>query len=200
MRGELFIDPQRCIGCRACVEACSECPGHGGFSMIHLDDLERATTVQTAPTVCMHCDEPACASVCPADAIHKGPDGVVHTAMTERCIGCSNCVLACPFGVPKYEAAFDLMMKCDLCYDRTSRDLKPMCATVCPSGALFYGTRDEVEDQRQAQPRNLFQFGAEIVRTKINYMVPAHQELVQVTEPTAVVRSVAEQCLEEAII
>ncbi len=200
MTGELFIDPQRCIGCRACVEACSECPGHGGTSMIHLDDLARTTTVQTAPTVCMHCDEPACAAVCPADAISKGPDGVVHTAMTERCIGCSNCVLACPFGVPKYDARLDLMMKCDLCYDRTSQDLKPMCATVCPSGALFYGTRAEVEDRRQAQPRNVFQFGDEVVRTKISYMVPAHHKQIRVTENAEVVRSVAEQCLEEAIV
>ncbi len=200
MKRELFIDPQRCIGCRACVQACSECPSHGGYSMIHLDELARATTVQTAPTVCMHCDEPACASVCPADAIHKGPDGVVHTAMTERCIGCTNCVLACPFGVPKYEAPLDLMMKCDLCYDRTSVDLKPMCATVCPSGALFYATRAEVEDQRQAQPRNTFQFGTEVVRTKIHYMVPAHQERICVVEPVSALRSVAEQCLEEAIV
>jgi len=200
MTGELFIDPQRCIGCRACEQACSECPGHGGYSMIHLDDVERRTSVQTAPTVCMHCDEPACASVCPADAIHKGPDGVVHTAMTERCIGCSNCVLACPFGVPKYEVERDLMMKCDLCYDRTSRDLRPMCATVCPSGALFYGTRAEVEDLRQAQPRNVFQFGHEVVRTKNNYMVPAHYEQIPASAATIVLRSVAEQCLEEAIV
>ncbi len=200
MIGALFIDPQRCIGCRACVEACSECPGHGGYSMIHLDEVARATTVQTAPTVCMHCDEPACASVCPADAIHRDSDGVVHTAMTERCIGCSNCVLACPFGVPKYDAHIDMMMKCDLCYDRTSRDLKPMCATVCPSGALFYGTRAEVEDLRQAQPRNVFQFGDEIVRTKNNYMVPAYCQQILASAPSAELRSVAEQCLEEAIV
>ncbi len=200
VRRELFIDPQRCIGCRACVEACSECPGHGGFSMIHLDFLERASTVQTAPTVCMHCEDPACVSVCPADAIHKGPDGVVHTAMTERCIGCSNCVLACPFGVPKYESAHDLMMKCDLCYDRTSRDLKPMCATVCPSGALLFGTRAEVEDSRQARPLNVFQFGDQVVHTKISYMVPAHQQSVRVSASAVGVRSVAEQCLAEAIV
>jgi Fe-S-cluster-containing dehydrogenase component len=199
-RRELFIDPQRCIGCRACVEACSECPGHGGFSMIHLDFLERASTIQTAPTVCMHCENPACISVCPADAIWKGADGVVHTAMTERCIGCTNCVLACPFGVPKYESAQDLMMKCDLCYDRTSRDLKPMCATVCPSGALLYGTRAEVEDSRQARPLNVFQFGDEVVHTKISYMVPAHQEFIRVNEPATEFRSVAEQCLAEAIV
>ena len=199
-RRELFIDPQRCIGCRACVEACSECPGHGGFSMIHLDFLERASTIQTAPTVCMHCEDPACISVCPADAIHKGADGVVHTAMTERCIGCTNCVLACPFGVPKYENAQDLMMKCDLCYDRTSRDLKPMCATVCPSGALLYGTRAEVEDSRQARPLNVFQFGDEVVHTKISYMVPAHQEFIRVNEAATEFRSVAEQCLAEALV
>ena len=200
MTRELFIDPQRCIGCRACVQACSECPDHGGHSMIHLDELARASTVQTAPVVCMHCEEPACQSVCPADAIQKGPDGVVHTAMTERCIGCSNCVLACPFGVPKYEARLDLMMKCDLCYDRTSRDLKPMCATVCPSGALFYGTRAEIEDLRHAQPCNVFQFGNELVHTKISYMVPAYFERVPVSASVVAQRSVAEQCLEEAIV
>jgi Fe-S-cluster-containing dehydrogenase component len=197
---ELFIDPQRCIGCRACVEACSECPSHGGTSMIHLDFLERATTVQSAPTVCMHCEEPACINVCPADAITKGPDGVVHTAMTERCIGCSNCVLACPFGVPKYESRRDLMMKCDLCYDRTAFGMKPMCATVCPSGALLYATRAEVEDSRQARPLNVFQFGDAVVRTKIHYMVPAHHDRIRVSPAGDAMRSVAEQCLEEAIV
>ena len=65
-----------------------------------------------------------------------------------RCLGCNNCVLACPFGVPKMESDFDLMMKCDLCYDRTSVGKKPMCASVCPSGALFFGTREEIERQR----------------------------------------------------
>jgi Fe-S-cluster-containing dehydrogenase component len=53
MIGELFVDANRCIGCRACVQAFSECPEHDGQSMIHLDWLERATSVQTAPTVCM---------------------------------------------------------------------------------------------------------------------------------------------------
>ncbi len=92
------------------------------------------------------------------------------------------------------------MMKCDLCYDRTSRDLKPMCATVCPSGALFYGTRAEVEDYRQVRPRNVFQFGHEIVRTKIHYMVPAHHEQIRIGELSRGPQSIAEQCLEEAIV
>ena len=168
--------------------------------MIHLDDLRREATVATAPTVCMHCDDPACASVCPADAIHKGPDGVVHTAMTERCIGCSNCVLACPFGVPKYDSRLDQMMKCDLCYDRTSRDLAPMCATVCPSGALFYGTAETIENDRRARPVGAFQFGKEVVQTKVRYLVPPHVETVTVSAPhDELLRSRAELCLEEAL-
>ena len=138
---EFFIDPGRCIGCQSCVHACTECETHKGKSMIHLDYVDRGASVQTLPVVCMHCDSPTCADVCPADAIKRSGDGRVMTARKPRCIACSNCVLACPFGVPKMMVEIDLMMKCDMCYDRTSTGRKPMCATVCPSGALFYGTR-----------------------------------------------------------
>lgn len=199
MIGELFIDPNRCIGCRACEQACSECPGHGGHSMIHLDDLDRATSVQTAPTVCMHCTDPACASVCPTDAIKVDPAGVVLSAMAERCIGCGNCTLACPFGVPKLYEERALMMKCDLCYDRTAVGQKPMCATVCPSGALFYGSREEVEDRRRARPLNHFAFGAETLRTRNHLMVPAAFDVVAVSPQAQAPRSRAEEQLEECL-
>ncbi len=75
-----FIDPNRCIGCRACVEACSECDTHKGHSMIHLEQVDRSISPQTVPVVCMHCDSPTCAEVCPADAIKRTADGVVQTA------------------------------------------------------------------------------------------------------------------------
>ena len=68
---EFFLDPSRCIGCQACVHACAECETHRGMSMIHLEYVDRAESTQTVPVVCMHCDEPACAKVCPADAIKK---------------------------------------------------------------------------------------------------------------------------------
>src|SRR5690606_40723873 len=113
-------DPNRCIGCQACVQACAECDTHKGVSMIQLDFIERAETTQTVPVVCMHCHSPTCAEVCPAEAIKKTEDGVVQTASTPRCIACNNCVYACPFGIPKMKSDFDLMMKCDLCYDCTS--------------------------------------------------------------------------------
>jgi Fe-S-cluster-containing dehydrogenase component len=167
---EFFIDPSRCIGCQACVQACGECGTHRGQSMIHLETVHRATGVQTAPVVCMHCEDPTCAKVCPADAIKQTDKGIVHSAAKPRCIGCSNCVLACPFGVPKMKVEYDLMMKCDMCYDRTSVGKKPMCATVCPSGALFFGTREQIAESRREKPINEFQFGRQTVRTKVNLM------------------------------
>ena len=173
---EFFIDPSRCIGCHACVAACSECDSHRGQSMVHLDFIDRAASPQTAPAVCMHCEDPACARVCPADAIKVTAEGVVQSALTERCIGCSNCVLACPFGVPKYVSAADQMMKCDLCYDRTSVGKKPMCATVCPSEALFYGAREEVIKRRREKPINDFVFGQTGVKTKVSLMVSPETE------------------------
>jgi Fe-S-cluster-containing dehydrogenase component len=170
---EFFIDPSRCIGCQACVQACSECDTHRGQPMIHLQYVDRPISVQTVPVICMHCDSPTCAEVCPADAIKRTEDGVVQSARKPRCIACNNCVLACPFGVPKMNTEFQLMMKCDMCYDRTSVGLKPMCASVCPSGALWYGRREEIEAQRpRSKPVNTFQFGMQTITTKVNMMIP----------------------------
>jgi Fe-S-cluster-containing dehydrogenase component len=170
---EFFVDLGRCIGCQACVQACSECDTHKGRSMIQLDTIDRANSTQTVPVVCMHCDSPTCAEVCPADAIKKTGDGVVQTARKPRCIACNNCVMACPFGVPKMNTGMNLMMKCDMCYDRTSVGKKPMCASVCPSQALFFGTRREIEELRpRSRSINTFQFGNQAITTKVNMMLP----------------------------
>lgn len=180
-----FLDPNRCIGCKACVQACSECDTHRGHSMIHLEYVDRAASVQTVPVVCMHCDTPTCAEVCPADAIKRTGDGVVQTARKPRCIACNNCVLACPFGVPKMLGEFELMMKCDMCYDRTSVGKQPMCTTVCPSRALHYGTMREIEETRlRSQPFNQFRFGGQEIRTKVQMMIPrdARPEYIDVME------------------
>jgi Fe-S-cluster-containing dehydrogenase component len=175
-----IIDPSRCIGCQACVQSCAECDTHRGTSLIHLEFVDRPHTVQTTPQVCMHCDNPTCAQVCPADAIKETPDGVVQSSLKPRCIGCQNCVVACPFGVPKYKPDFDQMMKCDMCYDRTSVGKRPMCATVCPSEALYYGPMEEWRGRRQGVPVNKWKFGAQEVTTKVFMVMPEETPRVDI--------------------
>ena len=201
MDNVFIIDPARCIGCQACVQACAECGTHRGTSMIHLEYVNRAETVQTTPQVCMHCEKPLCAQVCPADAIKKGTDGVVHTSLKPRCIGCSNCVLACPFGVPKYMQGPDQMMKCDMCYDRTAVGKRPMCATVCPSEALYYGPLEEWKARRRGTPVNSFQFGGTTVRTKVMMVMPESVKRVDIRLTDVgreLPRARAEEAMEEA--
>jgi Fe-S-cluster-containing dehydrogenase component len=155
--------------------------------MIHLEFIDRARSTQTVPIVCMHCDQPTCAEVCPADAIKRTGDGVVQSARKPRCIACGNCVVACPFGVPELYEDRQIMMKCDMCYDRSSVGRKPMCAAVCPSQALFFGTREQIEQLRPlSAPVNSFKFGNQVITTRVFTMVPrgvaARAPLVDVTD------------------
>jgi Fe-S-cluster-containing dehydrogenase component len=154
--------------------------------MIHLEFVDRARSVQTVPVVCMHCEQPTCAEVCPADAIKRTGDGVVQSARKPRCIACGNCVIACPFGVPELYVDRQVMMKCDMCYDRTSIGKKPMCATVCPSQALFFGTREEISTLRpQSRPTNTFRFGQQAITTRVQVMVPRENAPVPILDVAA---------------
>ena len=72
---------------------------------------DRAPRQRAAPQICVHCEDPICTQVCPADAIKQTPDGIVKSSPKPRCIGRSNCVLTCPFGVPRYDGVADQMMK-----------------------------------------------------------------------------------------
>ena len=121
-----YVVVENCIKCKYmdCVEVCPVDCFYEGENMLVIH-----------PDECIDCG--VCEPECPADAIKQDDHGVVHSAAKPRCVACSNCVIACPFGVPKMKVEIDLMMKCDMCYDRTSVGKKPMCATVCPSGALF---------------------------------------------------------------
>ncbi|HZW29984.1 MAG TPA: 4Fe-4S dicluster domain-containing protein [Isosphaeraceae bacterium] len=179
----IFTDPSRCIGCRACEAACRECDSHKGESMIMVDFIARAASVATQPTLCMHCVDPVapCAQVCPVMAILITPEGVVQQADPSRCIGCRNCVYACPFGVPKFDASARLMKKCNLCFDRTSQGLQPWCTQACPTAAIWYGTYEEFVSQRAGRAVNRTVFGHQEVQTRNYFVLPEGEDRLDVT-------------------
>jgi len=72
------------------------------------------------------------------------------------------------------------MMKCDMCYDRTSEGKRPMCATVCPSQALAFVPREQIERSRREKPTNVFFFGKQKVTTKVFMMIPPSDHAVSV--------------------
>ncbi len=165
MANAILIDTTRCIGCRSCQVACkswNELPptktsfSETGSNPPHLDanNFTRVLFAEAAAPdgkprwsfikrQCMHCLEPACASVCPVGALVKTASGPV-VYRDDRCIGCRVCMLACPFSVPKYEwsARVPYVRKCTFCADRQALGKKPACAAACPTEALVFGARD----------------------------------------------------------
>jgi Fe-S-cluster-containing dehydrogenase component len=189
----LFVDPSRCIGCRACEAACRECDSHKGESMVMVDFLDRSFSVATQPTVCMHCEDPIapCAQSCPVMAILVTPEGVVQQADPSRCIACQNCVFACPFGVPKIDLNARLMKKCNLCYDRTAEGLQPWCAQACPTSALWYGDYEEFSQKRKGRAVRHTVFGAQEVRTRVFHVLPEETQKLDVVKLLADARAEA---------
>jgi formate dehydrogenase iron-sulfur subunit len=144
----MLIDLTRCIGCEACVWACKETNGQpretgvAKLSATTWSALERHQGVAVRRQ-CMHCLEPACASVCPVGALSKSAAGpVVYDA--SKCIGCRYCMVGCPFNVPKYEWSSNLptVKKCLFCFQRQAEGLVPACAAACPTGATRFGDRE----------------------------------------------------------
>jgi len=149
MHPAILTDLTKCIGCEACVHACrevNELPRGGDTATL---SAKSWTAVEHRDGIhvrrqCMHCLDPACASVCPVAALHKTPEGPVLYDES-RCIGCRYCMVACPFGVPKYEwdSALPRVQKCILCFERRLKDgLQPACTAACPTGATVFGDRD----------------------------------------------------------
>lgn len=141
----LYIEMENCIGCRSCLAACTQCGGHDNRNRNYVMEVDPLHTRQTIPLMCLHCVNPACARSCPAQAIQIADNGAVLSALVEKCIGCQNCTIACPYGIPKFDVEQNLMYKCDLCYDRTKDKIPPMCASVCPTNTLQWITEAELE-------------------------------------------------------
>ncbi|WP_165043251.1 MULTISPECIES: 4Fe-4S dicluster domain-containing protein [unclassified Adlercreutzia] len=146
-----YVDTDKCIKCWACEIACKQWNGIQAGTVARRKVHE--VTTGTFPNVtrkfislsCMHCANPACASVCPAGAITKRSEDGIVVVDKNKCIGCHYCFMACPFGVPQYTD--EGMEKCDCCIGNgvTPGDT-PHCVMSCPTQALQFGELAELGD------------------------------------------------------
>ncbi len=158
MSKALLYDATMCIGCKQCEQACAEKNKLAYSDAIAAEDKQSAhkfTVVLTKGDkfmrrLCMNCAEPACASVCPVGALKKTSAGPV-TYDENKCMGCRYCMVACPFGVPKYEwdKVLPRVQKCTMCADRVAAGQQTACADACPTGATKFGERDELIAEAQ---------------------------------------------------
>jgi hydrogenase-4 component A len=92
----VIADPGRCIGCCACMAGCVESHHEAGLQAYPRLHVVHTQPAGTMPIQCRHCEEPACAAVCPVHAITRVEDSIQLNE--SLCIGCKMCALACPFG------------------------------------------------------------------------------------------------------
>ncbi len=144
----LLFDATLCVGCGSCYEACKKennLPAtNDDFLKDHLSNNTYTVVEQYgdnfARKMCMHCAEPACASVCPVGAFTKTELGpVLYDA--DKCIGCRYCMQACPHTVPRYEwgSVSPRVRKCIMCHDRLKESKLTACAEACPTEATTCG-------------------------------------------------------------
>ena len=156
----LMIDLERCIGCKSCEAACKAehglGPGEFRNKVAWLGDPDGGA-FDFLTVTCQHCDRPACLRACPVNpkAIEKDPETGVVRVMENRCTGCGECVIACPYGAMGYDAEDHHSVKCDLCHDRRQKDLIPACSSVCPGYAISFGDRNDHLAQAKEENRTV---------------------------------------------
>lgn len=152
----ILVDVTLCTACEKCVVACVERNGGNqwsaerdravtadGLSSKRLSTIVKVDEGRFARKSCMHCLQPSCVSACLVGGLTKTSEGAVIYDR-EMCIGCRYCMLACPFHIPRYEwdKTIPYVAKCDLCYDRITKNELPACVNACPENALKFGDRN----------------------------------------------------------
>jgi formate dehydrogenase iron-sulfur subunit len=161
-----LIDISKCIGCKACQVACmqwndlrDDIGTTVGVYDNPVDLTDQSWTVMRFAEVqradgnldwlirkdgCMHCEDPGCLKACPAPgAIVKYANGIVDF-ISENCIGCGYCIAGCPFNIPRISKKDNKAYKCTLCSDRVAVGLEPACVKTCPTGAIMFGSKEDM--------------------------------------------------------
>jgi Fe-S-cluster-containing hydrogenase component 2 len=128
----LFVDPEKCTGCRICETVCSlynEKVINPTLARIHVVKWESSGIY--IPMICQQCDPPICEAVCPMTAIKRDETTGAVQIDQNLCVACNLCVTFCPFGAVSINR-MGKMIKCDLCNG------DPQCVKNCEPEALLY--------------------------------------------------------------
>jgi len=166
----MLYDTTKCIGCKACVSACSEANDlvpdtvlSGGLWQMPMDLNAQTPNIiklyrgeqqhSYVKRQCMHCLDPACVAGCPFSALTKNHDTGVVEWEPAQCIGCRYCEVSCPFEVPKFEwENFNpRIVKCQFCSHRIDDGDQPACCEVCPTEAVIYGRREDLLEEAKSR-------------------------------------------------
>jgi formate dehydrogenase iron-sulfur subunit len=172
-----LIDVSKCIGCKACQVACMEWNDLRDEIGINVgvydnppDLTDKSWTIMRFAEYenpngnlewlirkdgCMHCQDPGCLKACPSPgAIVQYANGIVDFH-EENCIGCGYCITGCPFNIPRISKRDHKAYKCTLCSDRVAVGLEPACIKACPTGALVFGTKQDMEQHAAGRVEDL---------------------------------------------
>ncbi len=152
----ILTDVTRCIGCLECVSSCKKqnkldddvprvWQKNDGLSADNWTAIIKRESGRFVRKQCRHCLEPACVSVCPVGALYKTEKGAV-VYDSGKCLGCRYCMMACPYGIPRYDwnQTVPYVRKCILCYDSLNKGEQPACTSVCPTEATIFGKREDL--------------------------------------------------------
>lgn len=184
----LVIDLRSCTGCQTCVVSCktsNEVPEDGWWSHVtdyYGGEVYVASTdggkvsMRFRPTLCNHCENPACVSNCPTGAMHKNDETGIVAVDQGICIGCNTCGKSCPYGVPVLQAERGVMGKCNLCAGRIDQGKDPFCVQACPTRIRKVGL---ISDPESEVSKLIAESGAQVYQPEngtgpsVYYILPA---------------------------
>jgi anaerobic dimethyl sulfoxide reductase subunit B (iron-sulfur subunit) len=165
-----YFDQTRCIGCYACTIACKDW-NNTELDWREIVPIEKGRFpnlfVAYLSISCLHCANPSCVSICPANAISKREEDGIVVVDQEKCFGKDVCGMpckeACSYRVPKAEKESNMkMQKCNFCLERLQDGKNPVCVGACPTRALDYGLTEElIKKYREIKEAEGFIYDAE---------------------------------------
>jgi carbon-monoxide dehydrogenase iron sulfur subunit len=150
----LVVDPSKCTACRVCELVCSF-----AHERAFAPTLSRIRVVRlvnrgiNVPIACVQCARPSCVDACPTGAAYVDPEGIAIRINEDECVGCGECVRACPFGAVDLNDTKGVAFVCDLC------DGEPACVANCVHGALTLGGVQTVAQRKRRATAESYALG-----------------------------------------